>query len=235
MTATQTEFDVNDPQTYEGFDYGDPGGSAEQLPFAPPDDGIHRLNLRLRESETKPGVYIKGTGPDLKVVAALAVRVLKEDGNLGAYLRDFYPTTQVLQGQSASNIAFLCRLAGKPLQRGMSPQQVVDHVYGVFEDAGESGITVNAKTRWIREIPVVTEEGIPVFDGEYIKRDVLKGQKAIISSVVAKAKSDALMQGYAGAELEQLLQDATAKAHIFYNPYKDEEEVVRAEIASLVA
>lgn len=226
--AYEQEFDMNNPpQGDGGFDFGDPNGSAEQVAPPPPPDGEYTVNLRLRESDQKPGVYIKDPGlPTMKVVASISPRYVKEDGSIGAFLKDFYPTTMVFKGQTASQIAFLANLAGSPLQRGMSPQDVVDHIQGIFDDAGEEGITVRARTRWIKS----TKND----DGTYTE---IKGQKAITQAVINEAKAGAMLEGIVGDELVAILDDAAAKAHIYVDYDKDGnlvERTVKSEISSLL-
>lgn len=227
-TGTETAFDMNNPpQGDGGFDFGDPNGSAEQVAPPPPADGEYTVNLRLRESDQKPGVYIKDRGlPTQKIVASISPRYIREDGTLGAYLKDFYPTTMVFQGQTASQIAFLANLAGNPLQRGMTIDQVVDHVQRIFDEAGEGGITVRARTRWIKS----TKND----DGTYTE---VKGQRAVTAAAVNAAKAEAMLDGIVGDELVDILADAAARAHIYLDYDKDGnvvERTVKSEISSLL-
>lgn len=227
-TGTETAFDMNNPpQGDGGFDFGDPNGSAEQIAPPPPADGEYTVNLRLRESDQKAGVYIKDRGlPTQKIVASISPRYVREDGTLGAYLKDFYPTTMVFQGQTASQVAFLCNLAGQPLQRGMTIDQVVEHVQRIFDEAGEEGITVRARTRWIKS----TKND----DGTYTE---VKGQKAVTAAAVNAAKAEAMLDGIVGEELIAILDDAAARAHLYLDVDKDGnvvERTVKSEISSLL-
>lgn len=229
-TAAVAAFDMNNPpQGDGGFDFGDPNGSAEQIAPPPPADGEYTVNLRLRESDTKAGVYVKDRDlPTMKVVASISPRFVREDGTLGSFLKDFYPTTSVFRGQTASQIAFLCNLAGQPLQRGMNPDQVVAHVQRIFDEAGDEGITVRARTRWIKSVkdPVT---------GEY--NDKPKGQAAITAAAVNAAKAEAMLAGIVGEELIAILDDAAARAHLYLDVDKDGnvvERTVKSEISSLL-
>lgn len=242
MTGTQyaneVEFDLNDPALMsDAPDFGDPEGSAEQIAAPPPSDGVHEVALFLRESEDKPGVYVKGTPGDAKLVAAVSPRFVREDGTLGAYLKDFYPTTMVFQGQTASQIAFLCRLAGEPLQRGMSYEDIKAHIYKLFAEAGEEGIRVKAKTQWIKSTQRVDENGIPVtdtFSGKAVY-DEVKGEGRIKAAAAQAAKSEALEQGFDMDEALGAAALAEARAHIYIDPVSGDERTVRAEIRSLIA
>lgn len=236
--ATEAEFDLNNPALMsDAPDFGDPEGSAEQIAAPPPSDGVHPVALFLRESEDKPGVYVKGTPGDSKLVAAISPRFVREDGTLGAYLKDFYPTTMVFQGQTASQIAFLCRLAGEPLQRGMTYEDIKTHVYKLFAQAGEEGIRVNAKTQWIKSTQRVDENGIPVtdeFSGKAIY-DEVKGENRIKAAAAAAAKSEVLADGGDLDDAVAAAELAEARAHIYTDPVSGEERTVRAEIRSLIA
>lgn len=236
--ATEAEFDLNNPALMsDAPDFGDPEGSAEQIAAPPPSDGVHPVALFLRESENKPGVYVKGTPGDAKLVAAISPRFVREDGTLGAYLKDFYPTTMVFQGQTASQIAFLARLAGKPLQRGMTYEDIKAHIYKLFEEVGEEGIRVSAKTQWIKTTQRVDGEGNPVFDQFSNKEiyDDVKGERRIKAAAAAAAKSEVLANGGDLDDAVAAAELAEARAHIYTDPVSGDERTVRAEIRSLIA
>lgn len=249
--AEAGEFDINDPQlAAEVPDFGDPEGSAEMGPQAPPSDGVHAVALFLRESDTKAGVEVKRTKEGvLKVQANVYGRFVlpaevNDDGEevrperLGAYTRGYYPSTHMSTWEQSnlgtSKLAFLCRLAGKPLQRGMNLAEIARHVQALFDVAGEDGVRVLARTKWLKSVPVVDEDGMPVMDGQYLKRDDIKGEKRIKASVALAAKSAALEAGLGGEEVDKAVELAINNAHKFIDPVSGDELTVQCEIDSLI-
>jgi hypothetical protein len=194
----------------------DPEAIVEFVVPAPPDDGPNLVCLKLREREDRPAVYLKRGESGEKVVAALGVRFVNGDGELGQFGKDFYPTSQVFKGAKASHLSTLCLLAGKPLSRGMTTAQIRDHVQAIFLAAGDEGLTVWAETRWIKSIPLVDETGLPVYEGGNQKYLDIKGQKRVLAHAISEGRS-------------------IEEAHLFSDPVSGEQRSARAEIVRLLA
>ena len=133
------EFDMNDPtlELEMPDDYNPEAELGGGIP-QPPADGANRVALFLAEdTENKDAVrFSKG-----KVVATFRVRAVKDDGELGAYLKDYYPTSQVFEGQHTSALANPCRLAGKPVTARQAPElrNAYQEQYGNYWEA-EPGV-----------------------------------------------------------------------------------------------
>src|SRR5689334_7397450 len=169
MEHTNT-FDINDPTFLAGLGEIVPDIDPDDIPRqsrpAPVSDGVYWLKVRLRGDKQDP-VYFKNpridpeTGKPMadSVVAILTPRVFDpESGKEGGFLKDWYAssaTPQVPPGAppKGSALTAICKMAGKPIQRGWDIVKIRDHVIQLFAEAGEEGITVLAKTQWIMSIP----------------------------------------------------------------------------------
>lgn len=211
------DFNLNEPQlgSYVPDDY-DPEAVLEFTLPPPPDDGPNVVHLQLRERENKPSVYLKGGDSGEKVIAAIGVRFVNQDGELGQFGKDFYPTSQVFRGAKASHLSTLCLLAGKPLSRGMTTGQIRDHVQALFLAAGDEGVTLWAETKWIKSIPLVDENGLPIYENGNQKYFDIKGQKRVLAHAISQ-----------GSSVEE--------GHLFIDPISGDQRSVRAEISRLLA
>lgn len=227
-----SEFDLNNPELMLELpeDYNpeaELGGSIPQ----PPVDGPNTVALFLAgDTETKDAVrFSKG-----KVVATFRVRVVKEDGTLGAYLKDYYPTSQVFDGQHTSALANLCRLAGKPVNTRV-PAEYIKHIRSVFST--DEPFICTAKTQWVKSTPVVNPEtGEHLIDstsGYKLYKEV-KGMVNVKADAVASVQQRAANEGWSADELEEGLAYASANPHLYMDPISGEEKSVRAEIRYIV-
>lgn len=215
------EFDLSDPSLSEYSPEIDTENVPRQLRPAPPPDGIHPVRARLGNREGGP-VYIKGSKVngrivDGKVVAFIDCRILnRQTGDEGAFLKTWYPTSQVFKGATGSQLTAICYLAGDPVKAGASLIDIKNHVERVFAEAGELGVELWVKTRWVKSVPKVDENGIYVYkEGtEFKEYDEVKGE--------AKIKKLAALQGV-----------PDERAHLFQEPVTGEERSVSAEVQSL--
>lgn len=227
-----SEFDINDPtlELEVPADYNpedELGGGIPQ----PPADGVNRVALFLAEdTETKPAVrFSKG-----KIVATFRVRAVKEDGELGAYLKDYYPTSQVFEGQHTSALANLCRLAGKPVTT-TNVQAFINHINSVFST--EEPFICSAKTQWVKSTPSLDpetgEHRIDPVNG-YKMYDEVKGQAKIKAAAVTAVQQQAAAEGWSDEELEAGISYATTNPHLYIDPISGDEKSVRAEVRYVV-
>lgn len=254
--ATEETFDLNDPRLMDDTptDF-DPEAGIEDVKFAPPDDGPNWVVLRLREQtrEDKPSISVRPLNKEAegiiraalergeeppkgltKVMLTISPRLLKEDGTEGAFMKEYYPSTQVFKGQSTSHLAHLCAILGKPLARTMTNRQIVEHVTKLFADAGDEGIKVVADTRWNKSFPELDENQMPVYKNGQKQYVEVKGQKTIQAQAVRAAKLEAQAQGLEGEAFDRFVDAAKANAHVYSDPLTGEERTVRLEINRLI-
>lgn len=227
------EFDLSDPSlaTYS------PDIDVEDIPKqrrpAPPPDGYHFVKARLGNREGGP-VYIKGSkGPDGKIVDGRVVAFVdcriynRETGEEGAFLNTWYPTSSVMKGQKGSQLTAICYLAGKPVKSGASLIAIKNHVEQVFAEAGEDGIILFVKTRWVKSLPKVEEmvdsAGNPTGLYAYVYKEGTEF-KEYEPKIYGESKIKKLMalQG-----VDESL------AHLWMDPVTGDEKSVGAEVASL--
>lgn len=218
----EQEFDLNDPnlsiEVPEGYD---PEGELVAASFAPPKDGPNRIALFLAEdTEAKQAVrFSKG-----KIVATFRVRFVKDDGTLGSYGKDYYPTSQVFEGQVTSALATLCRLAGSPVKT-TQPGQYIAHVVGLFKgtrDEGSDGFRITARTQWVKSVP----DGA----GGYVET---KGAARIAQAAVAAAQQRAHENSWSEEQAAAAVAYAQANPHLYFDD-AGEERSVRAEVRGIV-
>jgi len=229
---SEETFDLNDPRllSLPGEEY-DPEGNIEFLPFAPPEDGMHMVNFQLRPNPNNghEGVYVISDAKGARVVVQLAPRFVKEDGELGGFLKDFYLSSIVPQNQTTSSLAMFCRLAGKTMARGLNLGQQKAHVEGIFA-ANPDGVSLNVKTRWIRTEVVTDGEGNPLLNAQGKKsyKDV-KG----MAKVIRQAQQDYnlfVADGVDPAEIHSLENNW----HLYYDKAEGEIRTVRVEVEGLI-
>jgi len=224
-------FDMNDPNlTLEvPEDYNPEGELGGGIP-QPPADGVNKVALFLGEdTESKPAVrFSKG-----KIVATFRVRAVKEDGELGAYLKDYYPTSQVFEGQHTSALANLCRLAGRPVTT-TNVNAFIQHVYDTF--SGDEGTIFSAKTQWVKSAPAInpeTGEQQIGADGYKVYNEI-KGQAKIAAAAIAAVQQQAATEGWSDDDLNAGLDYARKNPHLYIDPISGEEKSVRAEVRYVV-
>lgn len=217
-------FDINDPALSSYAPDIDTENIPKMIKLPPPPDGIHWVRVRLASLKDKESVYLKvnkveGQIVDAKVIAAIDAKILNEDGTEGAYLKTMYATTQVFKGQKGSQLTAICMLSGKPVKRGSSIKDIKDHVDRVFAEAGDEGLQLLVRTRWIKSIVKTIEVNgaiVPEFNDNGTKVYIeTKGEKRI--------KQLAAIEGI-----------SEEKAHLYKDPITDEERSVNAEIAEIL-
>ena len=226
------EFDMNDPtlELEMPDDYNPEAELGGGIP-QPPADGANRVALFLAEdTENKDAVrFSKG-----KVVATFRVRAVKDDGELGAYLKDYYPTSQVFEGQHTSALANLCRLAGKPVTARQAPEYI-KHVYSVFST--DEPFVCTAKTQWVKSTPKLDPEtGEHMLDSQtgYKMYDEVKGMAKVKAAAVAAVQQQAANEGWDSDSLEKGLEYATRNPHLYTDPLTGDEKSVRAEVRYVI-
>lgn len=237
------EFDINDPSLV-GFSVDmDFENVPVQIRPAPPSDGVHRVRMRLANREGG-AVYIKGNRvdgrpADLKVVAWVDCRVInKETGEEGAFLKTWYPTSQVFKGQSGSALTALYFLTtGEPIRpsvpgRSVTVLDIKNAIETMFAEAGEGGIDGYVQTRWHLSVPKTQE----VLDSE--------GQgTGLYAYVYKEGQFDANgnpVKDYDEIKGENRIKKIRAlqgipeeRAHLWWEPVLSEERSVQAEVVSL--
>lgn len=234
------EFDLNDPTLFDGgpdWDEIDPEGELVDRSPQPPPDGDHVVFVRLepRALETEKGaVYLKAREGGPMIIAVVEARVANDEGQPGAFLKQSYVNSLVFKGQTTSALAALLNYAGRPFRRGMSWQQMAEHVKAVFAEAPEEGFQVVARTRWIKSVLVVDPDtNEPVLDPAGKKQYVeTKGQKRITAQALASARLQA--SELDEDEAAKVVRYAEDNPHMYLDPVKDEMVSVRAEIDRFV-
>lgn len=232
------EFDLSDPQLAEFALDIDTENVPELVRPAPPSDGTWKVRARLANRQGGPPVYIKGSKQggqivDGKVVAWINCKVInRETGEEGAFLKTWYPTSQVFRGGTGSVLTALYFLAtGGPIKpsvpgRAVTLPDIKNAIDRLFAEAGEEGIELYVKTRWVWSMPktqeVLDSDGNPTGLYTYVYKegteikdyDEVKGE--------AKIKKIRALQGV-----------PEEKAHLWWEPVLQEERSVQAEIVSL--
>lgn len=228
------DFDINDPSfaDLEGYVPDiDTTDVPKQSRPAPPSDGYHWVRARLANRDGGP-VYIKGTRTtdgrvvDGKVIAAIDCHILnKETGNEGSFLKTLYASTMVFKGQRGSQLTAICYLAGRPVKAGSSLVAIKNHVEQIFAEAGDEGIELLVKTRWIKSVPQVSELKNPDGSGTEIFQYVLDGAGNKIYDEMKGEKRIKAAMLKLGVPEEQ--------AHLYRDPVADEERSVQAEVQAI--
>jgi hypothetical protein len=229
-TFENAEFDLSDPALASYTMNIDMEDLAKPARPAPVSDGIHLVRFRLGNRKEGPPIYVKGSKSEgrvvegsLKVVAVLEGRVLdRETGEERSFLQTWYPTTQVFKGATGSHLtAFYYLATGKPIKssnpnQAPSPADVLSAIETLFAEAGEEGVVLWAKTRWLQRIPKVDENGMPVYKpgSEYPDTDDIRGE--------AKIKKLAALRGI-----------PESRAHLFIDPVSGDERSAYAEVVNL--
>lgn len=223
-------FDLNDPNLVLDLpDNYDPEADLVGGIPQPPPDGVNKVALILaNDTENKEAVrFSKG-----KIVATFNVKVVKDDGELsnGYGVKDFYPTSQVFNGQTTSALANLCKLAGKPV-RATDPAAYISHIRSVFSP--EKPFIVSAKTQWVKSTPSLDEEGQQKVNPEtgYKEYDELKGQARITDAAIREAQYRAVE---AGEDVDEAVANAAKNPHLYLDPLTGDERSVRAEVRYVV-
>lgn len=188
-TVQQNEFELNDPDlmTYVPEDF-DPNAEPIDRALPPPPEGEQWVQMKLRDDqEGKPAVYAKAYHGGVKVMARLVPRLVYQDGTIGQFLKDFYPSNCLnFDGQPVADLVYIMRLAGTPLILKQTTGKIIEHVRASFEAAGDQGVLVPAYVRWLLSSPAIGSDGSHLTDGngKTIYNEI-KGKKAIIASIVA--------------------------------------------------
>jgi hypothetical protein len=223
----------------------------EFIKLPPPSDGVHQVVLKLSERKEVP-VYVKGDRDpssgalyNKRVVASIAARVLSENGAEGAFLKDFYPTSAVNKGQKTSNLASLCFLNGTPLPTGPTIEAQIEHVKRIFAEAGENGIVLWAKTRWIKAVPKIDDNGMPVYqDGtEWKEYTEIRSEKAVRRHALLSAQLEVAswqaetgesQEDFDNKKREYVQYWGVDYPHMFEDPLDGQIRYVQCEIQELV-
>lgn len=219
------EFDLSDPALAEFSPEIDVEEVPKQTRPAPPPDGFHWVKARLSTTREGGSVYIKGSKVngrivDGKVIAVVDTKIYnRETGEEGAFLKTWYPTSVVMKGAKGSQLTAIAYLTGKPVKGGASLIDIKNHLDEVFAEAGEEGILLFVKTRWVKSVPKTQDiNGLTTYvlkEGTDFKEyDEVKGE--------AKIKKLAALQGV-----------AEERAHLFLEPVTGDERSAQAEVASL--
>lgn len=205
---------------------------------APPSDGPYWVALMMRPAqEGRENVYVKPTQNGAKILARFSPRYLREDGTLGGYLRDFYPSNEMRQGQTVSDLGYVARMAGVQVPRGNFGQllQFYKELFAGLENEQGSYIAVPALTQWLKSTPKVDENGEVVRDAEgRVEYDEIRGERKIRAAAIAAAQTEASRLGLDGDAFDRFVASAGAMAHVFVNPVTGEQAQVRAQISRLV-
>lgn len=233
-------FDLNDPTFIASLNEIVPDIDPDDIPKqsrpAPVSDGVYWLRVRLSDQASviqKHGgpVYYKNLRKDPEtgkpiadsVVAVLMPRVFDpETGKESGFLKDWYAssaTPQVAPGAppKGSALTAICKMAGKPVRRGAGMEEIKTHVEQVFAEAGEEGITVLAKTQWVKSVPKAQEiNGVVtyVFKDNRKEYDEVKGEKRIKELAAKRGIPEDL-------------------AHLWYDPVTNEERTVQSQVQGI--
>lgn len=244
------DFDINNPTVGEDTapDY-DPTAPPKSIRPAPKPDGYHKIRVWLDNSKEEP-VYIKeikdSSGQTIakKVLAAVVARFDEGDDKLGGFLKNFYPSATPVKPGGGAQLPFICHMAGNTMKAGLKPEKIKEHVVETFAQAGEAGIKLLARTRWVMSFPKTDEQGMPVYKAgsEYKEYVEIKGMERIQKGALARANQETIewqigddeSQEDFAARKQAYLQDAIDTAHIFADPLTGDERVVQPEIWELV-
>lgn len=244
----EEDFDINNPSVGDYVpDYNSDEAPELVLP-APPPEGYHYVILSLNTAKSEP-IYIKSLYNDNgdkigeKVLANLTVRYLNpETGEPGQYLNRYYPSSVPIGPKKGAQLPYLCFLAGKKMPTGLKTSLIKAHVEQVFEEADNNQLVVLVKTRWIMSIPMVDKEtGIPVYQGEYIKNQDIKGEAIIKARALEAAKlevetfvirEEETPDEFAARKMK-FIEDSPLTAHIFLDPVAGVKKSASSEIIEL--
>lgn len=249
------DFDVNAPEGLNDFVPDiDPDARPEQIRQAPPQDGVHWAVARPNTKREGGPVYYKdivrnadGRVVDGKVIAALSVRVLNEDGTEGAFLKDLYASTTPMGPRKGSSLTWVLGQA-KTTHRLASRsglETIKNHAEAVLAETAEEGIRLLVKTRWVKSVPQAKEENglvTYVFDEKGMKvYSEVKGEDKIKALAVQQAEQEVLFwvaeEDESAEDFEFRKQEhistAPDRAHLWWDPVTSEERSAQAEIQSL--
>lgn len=219
------KFDLNDPRLMdyvpEGFD---PQADIESRGFRPPKDGRGWVRLFMRQpTERNPhNPYVKGTLQDASVVVGTRPRIEKEDGTLGAFLADFYPTTKVIKGDKNSKMHFMAKQAGIELPEKLPAGEIIKRVREAFERAGDQGLRVYGRWQMQREVPKVGQDGGPILNEKgYPESDRYYGSVAVTKQNLAEAEALAQAQTHMTEDERRDMVDAVKNEPWKYYEEKD--------------
>ncbi len=221
---SESAFDINDPNlTIEVPEDYNPEAELKNSKPMPPKDGRHKVRVRLIETKEQPVYFKPGSdGKPGSVLAACKVQIVKEDGTLGAFLKDWYPSTRPRKGQKTTDLAYLCAKLGHPLPATMRhPDQIIEHVTKAFDSAGENGVDVFVTTQWVKSV---------LQNGVYVET---KGQTAITQAAIAHARQFAYEEGLDEKTTEETVQYAIDNPHIYWDT-EGNERACRAQVNFLV-
>jgi len=246
-------FDLNDPRL---FDMPAPEIDADAIQKterpAPVADGVHLLALKPSSRAKNGAFYLKadwdedaGKSYNERVVGSLEVRTVKDDGTDGQFGNEYYVTSTPQPGQTvgkrASSISSMLKLAGKP-QRATSLGGIKIELETLFMDLPDNRLVLKGRTRWVLEVPVYDSNNMPVPDGQYNKREKIKGQAKVAAFTLAATQmAVASWEPAAGESAEDFktrIDDAVLwqqnNPHIYIDPVTDEPIYARFEVAELV-
>lgn len=249
--------EINDPKILSSKPDGDFDSNAvpkfDSRPLPPTDkpETPHLVALWLDEEKEGGAVYAKadrgenGEPVNIRVVAALKARIKNADGSLGPFLSPYYATTVLMAKQKASSLSGLCYLAGRPLPSDLKTvQDQINFVVALFHDAGDEGVQVYVRTRWTKRVPVFDEDGMPVYEGQYLKRNEIKGEGRIRAHALLSAQQevakwtqgeDESAEDYIKRKQEYIQFYGIDNPHIFEDPLGTGDlKYVYAEIAELL-
>lgn len=243
------DFDINNPMEVGDYvpDYNSEEAPEMVLP-APPPEGYHYVLLGLNSNKEEP-VYIKSIYNDSgdkiseKVLADIAPRYYNsQTGEGGQFLKNYYPSSTPVGPKKGAALPYLCFLAGKKMPTGLKTSLIKAHVEKVFADADNNQLLVLVKTRWIMSIPMVDKDtGLPVYEGEYIKRQDIKGEAIIKARALEAAKlevetfviyEDETPDEFAARKAKHI-EDSHLTAHIYVDPTTGTKRSCSSEIIEL--
>lgn len=221
------------------LDY-DPNAELQGPKLGPLPDGNYVLSLRLREpreGETNP--MVKQGAKGLFTYASIEVRQYRPDNEekpFGPYLNNYMPNSIKWDNQPTSDLVAFCKAVGHPAPAGLNPLTLAQHVESIFRSASdETGLLVNATTRWEMTYPEVDENGMQVLKpngkASYI---TIRGEQEIKKAVSEQAASEAATQGMDPAQAQAYIAQAVENAHIYTDPLTGEERQVRPAIRRII-
>ena len=229
------EFDMNDPtlELEMPDDYNPEAELGGGIP-QPPADGPHKLAFWLAEDTEQKMAVRQSKG---KIVATFKVRVVKDNGDFGQYLNEYYPTTQVFDGQRTSALTNMCRLAGKVnyANPNSQPDEYIKNVRATFSTDVPTIFT--AQTQWVKSVPDLNpetgEHKVDSISG-YKMYTKTKGMVKIKAAAVAAVQQQAATEGWDSDSLEKGLEYATRNPHLYTDPLTGDEKSVRAEVRYVI-
>ena len=226
--TNETPFDPNDPKLWSYVPEGiDPEADLVGTRFGPPEDGFYQLILKLRpvgdRLAANPYISPKSTPPlDVWMLAVCGVQVRTLEGQNRGFAKDFYVSTKKSPFEPTSSTHFLLKAAGSAVAPNAPLDIVRQALVGAFEKAGDEGITVHGRVRWVRAIKQP--------DGSYVD---IKGKAKVSEYNLREATM--LFNSQEGWSEEQ---KAKAIANVQRHPWlwydeAGEERECRVEVAEL--